>query len=334
MTQQSSITLSFNDNQMLAELVGEAEANLKLIAERLGVEVHSRGSMVSLSGQKGKVLVAEEILRTLYRSIQHGNGLNKLELEGLIRTVSESREGIRRQKGRDDDATDQPNLIKGAWQDIIIKTPRKHLHPLSVRQAAYMQALQKKDVVFAAGPAGTGKTYIAVSAAAEAFSNGDVERIILSRPAVEAGEKIGFLPGDMKDKVDPYLRPLYDALYDMLPPEKVVRLLETGQVEIAPLAFMRGRTLRNAYVILDEAQNCTPVQMKMFLTRLGEGSRMAITGDLSQTDLPDSQRSGFSDALDKLQNIPEIAITKLTQADVVRHPVTAKIVAAYEEKGH
>jgi phosphate starvation-inducible PhoH-like protein len=200
-------------------------------------------------------------------------------------------------------------------------------------QTAYIRAMERKDLVLASGPAGTGKTYLAVAYAAQCWERGLIERIILSRPAVEAGERLGFLPGDMRDKVDPYLRPLYDALYDVLPPEKVERGLETGEIEIAPLAFMRGRTLSHAFVILDEAQNCTSMQMKMFLTRLGEGSHMVVTGDPTQVDLPRGQTSGLAEAVGLLEGIEEVATITFTQKDVVRRALVAKIVAAYERAG-
>jgi phosphate starvation-inducible PhoH-like protein len=199
-------------------------------------------------------------------------------------------------------------------------------------QAQYIKALRAHDLVFGLGPAGTGKTYLAVAMAVDMLMSGAVERIVLSRPAVEAGERLGFLPGDLREKVDPYLRPLYDALYDMLPGEQVVRRMESGEIEIAPLAFMRGRTLANAYVILDEAQNTTPVQMKMFLTRLGENARMAVTGDLSQVDLPRGTRSGLRDALDTVAGLEGIAMVEFTEADVVRHGLVARIVAAYDRR--
>jgi phosphate starvation-inducible PhoH-like protein len=224
----------------------------------------------------------------------------------------------------------RPAEQQSANPEVLIKTQRKNIIPYTNRQVDYIRSLLKSEVVFASGPAGTGKTYVAVAAAVNLFLSGEVDRIILTRPAVEAGEKLGFLPGDMKEKVDPYLRPLYDALYDMMPAEKVLRCIENGEIEIAPLAFMRGRTLRYAFVILDEAQNTTPTQMKMFLTRLGEGSRMAITGDLSQTDLPKDIKSGFRDAIEKLKNVEEIKIIKFGDADIVRHPLTVKIVQAYE----
>ena len=213
-----------------------------------------------------------------------------------------------------------------------IRTRRGAVAPRSAGQAAYMEALTRHEMVFGVGPAGTGKTYLAVAQAVAMLQAGQVDRIVLSRPAVEAGERLGFLPGDMKEKVDPYLRPLYDALHDMMPGEQVMRRMGTGEIEVAPLAFMRGRTLAHAFVILDEAQNTTPVQMKMFLTRMGEGTRMVITGDLTQVDLPPGTRSGLRDALDTLEGVPGIGVCRFDKRDVVRHPLVARIVDAYDQR--
>jgi phosphate starvation-inducible PhoH-like protein len=215
---------------------------------------------------------------------------------------------------------------------IMIRTRKKTIVPRSATQIEYMRALAREDVIFALGPAGTGKTYVAVAQAVSQLMNGSVQRLILSRPAVEAGERLGFLPGDMKEKVDPYLRPLYDALYDCMPPEQVERRLANGEIEIAPLAFMRGRTLAHCYVILDEAQNTTPMQMRMFLTRLGEGSRMVITGDPSQTDLPNNQKSGLNDAVETLSDVEGVRFVRLTSQDVVRHDLVTRIVNAYDAR--
>ncbi len=228
--------------------------------------------------------------------------------------------------GNGDDHT-----LFGGTEQIVIKTMKKTIKPYSPHQANYIKALGNNDLVFALGPAGTGKTYLAVAMAVSMFTSGRVEKIILSRPAVEAGEKLGFLPGDLKEKVDPYLRPLYDALYDMMPAEKLLRHMENGEIEVAPLAFMRGRTFSNAFVILDEAQNTTPTQMKMFLTRMGEGSRLVITGDLTQTDLPKDVKSGLGDAVRKVEHIDGIATMRFNDGDVVRHALAAKIVQAYDE---
>jgi len=213
---------------------------------------------------------------------------------------------------------------------LVIRTPKRHISPRSAGQQRYMRTLMDSELAFGLGPAGTGKTYLAVGMAVSMLTSGRVDRIILSRPAVEAGERLGFLPGDMRDKIDPYLRPLYDALYDMLPAEQVDRRLETGEIEVAPLAFMRGRTLANAYVILDEAQNATPVQMKMFLTRLGENARMVVTGDLSQIDLPRGVTSGLRHAVRTLEGVQGVATTQLSAGDVVRHELVSRIVNAYE----
>ena len=215
---------------------------------------------------------------------------------------------------------------------IMIRTRKKTIVPRSATQIEYMRALAREDVIFALGPAGTGKTYVAVAQAVSQLMNGSVQRLILSRPAVEAGERLGFLPGDMKEKVDPYLRPLYDALYDMMPGDQVDRRLQAGEIEIAPLAFMRGRTLANSFIILDEAQNTTPTQMKMFLTRLGENSRMAVTGDPSQVDLPLGAKSGLADAMETLRNVTGITMVEFTDADVVRHPLVTRIVRAYNAR--
>ena len=222
---------------------------------------------------------------------------------------------------------DEQNL-----NDIVLKTKKRHIYPRSATQAQYIQTMISNELVFGLGPAGTGKTYLAVALAVSMMLEGKIDKIILSRPAVEAGENLGFLPGDLKEKVDPYLRPLYDALYEMLPAEQVDKKLAIGEIEIAPLAFMRGRTLTNAFVILDEAQNTTPMQMKMFLTRLGENSRMVVNGDLSQVDLPRGTISGLRDALDTLKDTPSIASVRFSSSDVVRHGLVAKIVKAYEDR--
>lgn len=216
-------------------------------------------------------------------------------------------------------------------QDLTLKTKKRQIYPRTKTQAEFVQAMNSAEMVFGIGPAGTGKTFLAVAKAVSLMLEGKIDKIILTRPAVEAGENLGFLPGDLKEKIDPYLRPLYDALYDMLPSDQVDRKLEMGEIEIAPLAYMRGRTLSNAMVILDEAQNTTPMQMKMFLTRLGENSRMVINGDLSQTDLPRGVESGLAESIRILKNIEEIKIVEFTEKDVVRHGLVSKIVKAYEQ---
>ncbi len=308
------IVVPFEDNRYLAELLGEYDANLALIEDRLGIEAHAHGNVVILSGSESACDIARGVLEQLYKRVVKGEQVGPGDFDGLIR------------HGRDD--TSGETAADGQAQ---IATRRRLIKARNPAQSAYMRALENTDLVFGLGPAGTGKTYIAVAYAAHCLERGIVERIILSRPAVEAGERLGFLPGDMREKVDPYLRPLYDALYDVLPPEKVERDLETGIIEIAPLAFMRGRTLANAFVILDEAQNTTSMQMKMFLTRLGENSKMVITGDPSQIDLPSGQKSGLEEAVGLLTDVQGIEVVRFTSADVVRRDLVARIVEAYDK---
>ncbi len=308
-------TVSFDDNRLLAALFGEHDQHLAIIEDRLDVELTPRGNHLSLHGDSADCTRARKVLDSLYERLQQGLEVGSGEVEGAIRMV-----GAAVSEVTDDSAESA----------VHIKTPRRVISARSPSQGDYISALATHELVFATGPAGTGKTYIAVAAAAAALSNGFVDRIILSRPAVEAGERLGFLPGDMREKVDPYLRPLYDALYDVLPTNRVVRGLDDDTIEIAPLAFMRGRSLNHAFIILDEAQNCTPMQMKMFLTRFGEGSRMVVTGDPSQVDLPAGQKSGLADALGLLDDIGEVGHVAFTRADVVRHPLVARIVGAYD----
>jgi phosphate starvation-inducible PhoH-like protein len=307
------LVVPFEDNRYLAQLLGEYDANLALIEDRLGIEAHAHGNVVILSGSEAACDIARGVLEQLYTRVVKGEPVGPGDFDGLIR------------HGRDETTT--PGSSDGQAQ---ITTRRRVIKARTTAQSIYMRALEKTDLVFGLGPAGTGKTYLAVAYAAHCLERGIVERIILSRPAVEAGERLGFLPGDMREKVDPYLRPLYDALYDVLPPEKVERDLETGIIEIAPLAFMRGRTLANAFVILDEAQNTTTMQMKMFLTRLGENSKMVITGDPTQIDLPVGQKSGLEEAVGLLAGVQGIDLVRFTSADVVRRDLVARIVEAYD----
>ena len=274
---EARLVVPFEDNRHLNRLLGEYDGHLALLEERLGIEAQAHGNMVTLTGPSAACETARDVLEKLYARIRQGEDIGPGDVDGLLRHA-----------GNDAAPTD------GLAQ---IRTRRRIVTARSPVQGAYIQALQRVDLVFGVGPAGTGKTYLAVAYAAQCLERGLVDRIVLSRPAVEAGERLGFLPGDMREKVDPYLRPLYDALYDVLPQAKVERDLDTGIIEIAPLAFMRGRTLAHAFVILDEAQNTTSMQMKMFLTRLGEGSKMAVTGDPSQVDLPPGQRSGLEEAV-------------------------------------
>ncbi len=312
----TSINMVFADNALLPMLYGDEDAHLASLEKKFNIMASSRGNVLSLSGDKADIEAGRAVLQSLYDDLAKGGEVGPAQVDAAIRMVGES--------GEDN------TLFKGAEQ-LVIKTPRRIVKPYSPHQAGYIQALSANDLVFALGPAGTGKTYLAVAMAVSMFSSGRVEKIILSRPAVEAGEKLGFLPGDLKEKVDPYLRPLYDALHDMIPGEKLIRHMENGEIEVAPLAFMRGRTFSNAFVILDEAQNTTPTQMKMFLTRMGERSRMVVTGDLSQTDLPKDVKSGLSDAVRKVEGIPGIACVRFTDTDVVRHALAARIIQAYDE---
>jgi phosphate starvation-inducible PhoH-like protein len=309
-----TVTLTFADNGLLPLLLGDHDRHLVRLEAGLGVRLTCRGNRVAVAGDAPRVDAAKVALTALYRRLERGEPIAAGDVETVIR-MSE---------------TDDPRL---PLSDIpAIRTRRGAVGPRSAGQAAYMEALARAEMVFAIGPAGTGKTYLAVAQAVAMLQAGTVDRIVLSRPAVEAGERLGFLPGDLKEKVDPYLRPLYDALHDMMPGEQVVRRMGTGEIEVAPLAFMRGRTLAHAFVILDEAQNTTPVQMKMALTRMGEGTRMVITGDITQIDLPDGVRSGLIDALDALEGVAGIATCWLDKRDVVRHPLVASIVDAYEQR--
>ncbi len=306
------IVVPFEDNRHLTRLLGEYDSHLALIEDRLGIEAHAHGNVVILNGSESACEIARGVLEELYTRVGRGEAIGAGDFDGLVRHARE-----------------ETSTVDGQAQ---IATRRRVVKARTLMQSAYIRALEKVDLVFGVGPAGTGKTYLAVAYAAQCLERGLVERIILSRPAVEAGERLGFLPGDMREKVDPYLRPLYDALYDVLPPEKVERDLETGVIEIAPLAFMRGRTLANAYVILDEAQNTTSMQMKMFLTRLGENSKMVVTGDPSQVDLPFGMTSGLEEAIKLLHGVSGIEEVRFTGADVVRRDLVARIVDAYDRQ--
>ena len=315
MEKSETVSMQFANNALLPMLYGEDDKNLTKLEKSFHVTATSRGNALSISGATQSVGRAVEVMQSLYTKLETGSELTTSEIDAAIRMALPGRNGKR----------------TPVSSDFAIKTQKKTIQPYSQAQAEYMEALQKHDMVFALGPAGTGKTYLAVAHAVSLFLNNRVDRIVLSRPAVEAGEKLGFLPGDLKEKIDPYLRPLYDALYDTMPVERVARHMESGEIEIAPLAFMRGRTLANACIILDEAQNTTPTQMKMFLTRLGENSHMIITGDLSQTDLPKDVKSGLSDAVKKVAHIEGIKCIRFSDVDVVRHSLAAKIVQAYDE---
>ena len=326
----SVTSIKFEDNRILAVLLGEFDCNLAVIEERLNINAIVHGNVITLEGNEDQCEMGKEVLEHLYARVIKGDDLTPGDIEGAIRHAL-SAESLHETDGKEPGV--KSNKEKGGAKtngQARIQTRKKHITARTPRQSLYIRAIEQSDLVFGIGPAGTGKTYLAVAAAAAALERGTVERIILSRPAVEAGERLGFLPGDMRDKVDPYLRPLYDALYDCLPAERVEKELENGTIEIAPLAFMRGRTLSSSFVILDEAQNCTSMQMKMFLTRLGENSKMVITGDPSQVDLPPGQISGLSEAVGLLRHVDEIKTVIFEGEDVVRRALVAKIVAAYD----
>jgi len=309
----SGLSISFDDNALMSALCGAHDANLARLEQRTGVSIHARGYRLNVNGPEAAQVTAVNALKSLYTSLKKGGAIDQSEVDAAIRMA------------------DQPAETETSG-GLVIKTPRRVVAARSPGQATYLRALHDNEMTFGLGPAGTGKTYLAVACAVNMMQSGQVERLILSRPAVEAGERLGFLPGDLKEKVDPYLRPLYDALYEMLPGERVVKKLESGEIEVAPLAFMRGRTLSNAFIILDEAQNTTPMQMKMLLTRLGENSRMVITGDLSQIDLPRGMRSGLRDAVEILDGMPGVGFVHFGHIDVVRHDLVSRIVQAYDAR--
>ncbi|MPT47281.1 MAG: PhoH family protein [Sphingobium sp.] len=317
---RARLELVFDKPHLLGAVFGQYDQNLVAIENRLGVYIGARGNKLQIEGEAEAAARARDVLNGLYNRVSQGQEVDTGAVEAVIAMSAEpTLDGIIRH-----DVSEPPR--------IMIRTRKKTIVPRSATQATYMEELTRKDVIFALGPAGTGKTYLAVAQAVSQLITGSVDRLILSRPAVEAGERLGFLPGDMKEKVDPYLRPLYDALYDTLPAEQVERRIASGEIEIAPLAFMRGRTLANAFIILDEAQNTTIAQMKMFLTRFGEGSRMVICGDPKQVDLPQPGVSGLADAVGRLEGVDGIGTVRFGVADVVRHPIVGRIVEAYEGK--
>ena len=319
-TDANHFVLTFENNRFASELFGQFDQNLKLLEQRLNIDARPRGNSVAISGDVPATNQARRALDTLYERIQKGGTIETSDVEGAIRMAQAA-----------DDQLQLPTLEKKARLSMSqISTKKKTIVARTPTQDAYMRARDRAEMVVGVGPAGTGKTYVAVAHAAQLLERGAVDKIILSRPAVEAGERLGFLPGDMKEKVDPYLRPLYDALYDMIPADKVERAITAGVIEIAPLAFMRGRTLANAAIILDEAQNTTSMQMKMFLTRLGENARMIITGDPSQVDLPRGVKSGLVEALQILNGVEGISVIRFKDTDVVRHPLVGRIVRAYD----
>ncbi len=317
----SRLEVIFDKPQLLGRLFGEFDQNLVAIENRFGVYIRARGNKLQIEGPAESVSRTRDVLTGLYNRLAQGQDIDAGDVSALINMAFEpTLEGIIRAEH------DSP-------PPIMIRTRKKTIVPRSAMQIRYMEALASNDIIFALGPAGTGKTYLAVAQAVAQLITGSVDRLILSRPAVEAGERLGFLPGDMKEKVDPYLRPLYDALYDCLPAEQVERRIASGEIEIAPIAFMRGRTLADSFIILDEAQNTSAMQMKMFLTRFGQNSRMVVCGDPKQVDLPDATKSGLADAVGRLEGVEGIATVRFGISDVVRHPIVGRIVEAYEGKG-
>ena len=314
-TSAGQTALEFPDNRLMIELCGEFDKNLAKIEQQLDVQIIRRGNQLDIFGPNEAASEAHGVLSNLYERLENGKSVEFADIDRALRMNPEN----------------DNQLEMFSKSSVEIKTRKKPVEPRTDAQKGYVHSLMENELAFGIGPAGTGKTYLAVAVAVSKFISGDVDRIILSRPAVEAGEKLGYLPGDMKDKVDPYMQPLYDALNDFLPGKQLAKLIEEKRIEIAPLAFMRGRTLANAFVVLDEAQNATSMQMKMFLTRLGEGSRMVITGDRSQVDLPRGVVSGLSDAERLLKGIKGVGFNYFTSKDVVRHPLVAAIIEAYDE---
>ena len=308
--------ISFENNQLAQSLFGEHNQNIRLVEQRLGLKISTKGNTLHVRGEETEVFLARRLFDELYELLKKGYPLYDNDIEFAVRFLQENQEAS----------------LQDVFLDAVYVTSQKRvITPKTQNQKEYIEAIRKFDIVFGIGPAGTGKTYLAMSMAVSALMKNQVIRIVLARPAVEAGEKLGFLPGDLYEKVNPYLRPLYDALHDMMNFEKATKLVQRGVIEVAPLAFMRGRTLNDSFVILDEAQNTTSEQMKMFLTRLGFSSKAVITGDITQIDLPEGKTSGLVEARQLLQGVEDIAFINFTKKDVIRHPLVQKIIKAYEE---
>lgn len=318
MSKTKTHSIQYDNNLYLSQLCGARNEHIKKLEKLLDVEIAIKGNQLNITGQKADVENTVQILDALWVKLENDGDLELNDVEAAIRFINGTENG----EGSKEYSNNQNQ----------IKTKKRTIEPRSPLQAEYVKSMRDYEMIFGLGPAGTGKTYLAVAMGIEMYLNGEVERLIFTRPAVEAGENLGFLPGDLKEKVDPYLRPIYDALHDMMPLDKVDKKIENGDLEVAPLAFMRGRTLKNAFVILDEAQNTTPAQMKMFLTRMGEGSRIVVTGDPTQTDLPKHQTSGLTEAMAYLRDVNEIKFIMFSEKDVVRHHLVAKIIEAYEHR--
>ena len=304
--------IEFEDNSILRIMLGVFHKNLEIIEKELRVSLFTRGNIISINGDIKNILITKNTLSELYERAKVSEIIEKKDIESIIKNMKK-------------------NKKNNHSSEISIKTPKKKIWSRTNGQTKLIKEILNKKILFVIGPAGTGKTFIAVSHAVSMLTSGLVDKIVISRPAVEAGEKLGFLPGDLKEKIDPYLRPIYDSLDENLPKDKVMTLIENQKIEIAPIAYLRGRTLNNSYIILDEAQNTSPIQMKMFLTRLGENSKMVITGDITQIDLPFKSKSGLIDAINNLKKIKDISFVYLTEKDVVRHPLVQKIVKAYDK---
>ena len=304
--------IEFEDNSILRIMLGVFHKNLEIIEKELRVSLFTRGNIISINGDIKNILITKNTLSELYERAKVSEIIEKKDIESIIKNMKK-------------------NKKNNHSSEISIKTPKKKIWSRTNGQTKLIKEILNKKILFVIGPAGTGKTFIAVSHAVSMLTSGLVDKIVISRPAVEAGEKLGFLPGDLKEKIDPYLRPIYDSLDENLPKDKVMTLIENQKIEIAPIAYLRGRTLNNSYIILDEAQNTSPIQMIMFLTRLGENSKMVITGDITQIDLPSKNKSGLIDAIDNLKKIKDISFVYLTEKDVVRHPLVQKIIKAYDK---
>jgi phosphate starvation-inducible PhoH-like protein len=322
---ESSDTLQFSSNKLLIELCGELDTNLSKIESWAGVQIVRRGNALSIYGAKADCDLTRKLISNLYLDLERGITLDQRELDIYLQQVEDKKFKQAQNKESDEGLNKKEDNLE-------IKTQKKLVLARSRNQINFIKSMLSKELVFGIGPAGTGKTYLAIAVGVSLFSQGLVEKIVLTRPAVEAGERLGFLPGDMKEKVDPYMQPLYDALNDFLPGKVVSKMYERGSIEIAPLAFMRGRTLKDSFIVLDEGQNASPSQMKMFLTRLGIGSRMVVTGDITQIDLPKGFKSGLVEAYEVLSEMKEISFIKFTDIDIVRHSLVRKIARAYEEK--
>jgi len=317
-----TLTIEFDQNDLLPLLYGEHNNHLHHIENKLGITIADRGNRLSLSGPDDNIRQAQSILLDLWAKLEKNQDISTADIDAEIRFLDD----------KSKTNSKKMNTQKNKNNETVIKTRKKTISPRSPNQKKYIEMMHNKEMVFGLGAAGTGKTYLAVAVGVAMYLEGKVERLIFTRPAVEAGERLGFLPGDLKEKVDPYLRPIYDAMLDMMPWDVILKKMDSGEIEVAPLAYMRGRTLNNAFVILDEAQNTTTTQMKMFLTRMGESAHMVITGDITQTDLPPSQKSGLRDAVETLEHVKDIGFMHFKDEDVVRHPIVSQIISAYDAK--